>query len=240
MKFFDILRLGIRRHRSPEDYRILQNYLAEITIDELNKFGINLNKCDVLEIGAGPGGYSPLLFEEAKSFIASDMFPDPFFDNSPIPFRQFDVCAEFPFENESFDLIYCSSLIEHLAKPDIMLAQCRRVLRPGGALFVTFPPFYSLAMMGGHTFKPFHMLGERLSLFVHNKLHNDNVTSYADCYGGYGLYPLSIADVSHMIVNANFRITDIYPRMQPFNTCHLPGILKDLTTWHACYIARPV
>ena len=104
---------------------------------------------------------------------------------------------------------------------------------------MSFPPFYSLAMVGGHHIKPFHFLGEHLGLFLHNKLRNANIASYASCCGAFGLYPLTIASVGRMIGEAGFRVSSVYPRMLPINTCRLPGILKDLATWHACFLARP-
>lgn len=239
MGFLKVVELGLRRHRSPEDYLAMQEYLASGTVAELERYGVDLAECDVLELGAGRGGYSSVLFKLSKSFLASDLYPNPIFAEGAIPFRKFDACEPFPLEPESFDLIYCSSLIEHLASPEKMLTQCRRMLRPHGTLFISFPPFYSLAMVGGHHFKPYHLLGERLGLFLHNKLRNANVTSYANCYGNFGLHPLTIDRVGRMIGEAGFRVSSVYTRMLPINTCRLLGTLKDLATWHACFLARP-
>ena len=64
----------------------------------------------------------------------------------------------------AFDAITLIELVEHLAEPSRLLAECRRILRPGGILMVTTPngeswtaramgarwEVFSLRAMGGH------------------------------------------------------------------------------------------
>ena len=63
-------------------------------------------------------------------------------------------------------------------------------------------------------------------------------TNYATSFGSFGLYPLTMNQVKTMVSAAGFDIKDIYTRNFPINTAFLPGILKDLLTWHACYLIR--
>ncbi len=44
-----------------------------------------------------------------------------------------------PEADDSFDLLLASEVIEHLIRPDLALAEFRRVLRPGGHVVVTVP-----------------------------------------------------------------------------------------------------
>lgn len=44
-----------------------------------------------------------------------------------------------PFSNGAFDVVIASHIIEHLGEPGAMLAECLRVLRPGGVLRVSCP-----------------------------------------------------------------------------------------------------
>jgi 2-polyprenyl-3-methyl-5-hydroxy-6-metoxy-1,4-benzoquinol methylase len=46
---------------------------------------------------------------------------------------------ELPFEPESFDVILCGDLIEHLRDPEALLARVRPLLRPNGRLVLTTP-----------------------------------------------------------------------------------------------------
>jgi 2-polyprenyl-3-methyl-5-hydroxy-6-metoxy-1,4-benzoquinol methylase len=52
-------------------------------------------------------------------------------------------CHYLPFDNQSFDVLTASAIIEHLKNPQNFLQECHRVLIPGGALFLTCPvPFF--------------------------------------------------------------------------------------------------
>lgn len=54
--------------------------------------------------------------------------------------RQVDLNDEpLPFDDESFDLVYLTEVIEHLVRPDRALQEIRRVLRPAGHLVVSTP-----------------------------------------------------------------------------------------------------
>ncbi len=238
MNIFRLLNLGLRRFRSEEDYRAMQSFLAEETVKELKARGIDIAQRDVIEIGAGNGGYSQVLNRIAKSFIACDLNKKDIYEKEGIPFAEVDVTTSLPFSSGQFDFIYCSSLIEHLAEPNVLLQECKRILRPDGTLYLSFPPFYSLMMIGGHVFKPFHFLGERLSVWMTNRVKRHHIKNYATCFGNFGLYPLKVNQVKEWLITNDFKITDIYTRLSFINTARLPGTLKDLFTWHVCYLAK--
>lgn len=235
---FKLIKLGLNRTKSQDDYRSMQSYIAEATIKELENRGVNFAQSHVLELGSGKGGYSIPFSQKARKFIASDLYKDAVYDDLEIPFVEIDVLKKFSLESNQIDLIYCSSLIEHLANPESLLSECFRVLKPNGTLFLSFPPFYSLSMVGGHNFKPFHFLGERLAIRLTNFIRKSNIQNYDTCYGTYGLHPLKIDQVKKLIFNAGFSNVNSYTRMSAINTTRLPWILKDLLTWHVCYLAQ--
>lgn len=55
---------------------------------------------------------------------------------SGIDFRGYDG-SRFPFDDDSFDVVWSSDVMEHVAEPRAVLAECRRVLAPGGRCIFT-------------------------------------------------------------------------------------------------------
>lgn len=51
--------------------------------------------------------------------------------------------AELPFVDNAFDVVISVNVLEHVKNPFWVLRECQRVLRPGGRLYLHFPPFYS-------------------------------------------------------------------------------------------------
>ena len=44
-----------------------------------------------------------------------------------------------PFKTESFDCVICNAVLEHIEKPNKILAEINRILKPGGLLWVSVP-----------------------------------------------------------------------------------------------------
>lgn len=58
-----------------------------------------------------------------------------------------DVLADatcLPLASGCADLVFCTQVIEHVTQPARLLAECRRVLKPGGALVLTGPFYWPL------------------------------------------------------------------------------------------------
>lgn len=54
-------------------------------------------------------------------------------------FKVHDLTQPLPLADDSFDLAWCSEVLEHLFSPLSTLIEIRRVLRPGGRLLATVP-----------------------------------------------------------------------------------------------------
>jgi SAM-dependent methyltransferase len=89
----------------------------------------------VLDAGAGDSPYRELFSH--CDYVASDWAA------SPHPgARQADVIApldDLPLDEASFDAVLCTQVLEHVADPLAVLVELRRVLRPGGRLWLTVP-----------------------------------------------------------------------------------------------------
>lgn len=55
-----------------------------------------------------------------------------------------DLNKPLPFPDNSFDLIYCSEVLEHLADPFFTVKEFNRVLKPSGNMVITTPNSYCL------------------------------------------------------------------------------------------------
>lgn len=179
---------------------------------------------------------TPPSWRDDRGVIVSDRVSSPLVTRLGLPFVPVDVRERFPFEDDDFDLVFCASVIEHIESPNRMLVECRRILKPGGALYLSFPPFYSLFLVGGHQFNPFHLLGERVALGIYNWRHGISLRSYAEESEGLQLFPLTINSV-HRRIARHFEIKNVFTRLVGLNTARWPGFLKDLATWHVCYLA---
>jgi len=58
-------------------------------------------------------------------------------------FVQADVTETLPFENGSFDCIFCLEVLEHVTVPIALLCEVRRLLATGGRAVVSVPSPYS-------------------------------------------------------------------------------------------------
>jgi SAM-dependent methyltransferase len=75
-----------------------------------------------------------------EGVVDSEFLPDPE-DPRRAQYRHEDLCA-LSFPDLSFDLLVSSEVFEHIYDLRTGLAECLRVLRPGGVLIATFPFAY--------------------------------------------------------------------------------------------------
>ncbi len=53
-----------------------------------------------------------------------------------------DICSSVPFPDECFDLVICTSVLEHVEDPESALRELRRVTRRGGRIWLEVPFIY--------------------------------------------------------------------------------------------------
>ncbi|TGM44528.1 class I SAM-dependent methyltransferase [Leptospira biflexa] len=74
------------------------------------------------------------LSKEAKQYLATQQIP--------VHICNADL-EKLPFKDNTFDVIYNKSFLEHLRNPDFFLKEARRVLKPGGIIICLVPDWES-------------------------------------------------------------------------------------------------
>ncbi len=101
----------------------------------------------ILEPGCGRGEFLKAFKDlglDATGIDISDSSKD-FFQKEQMELIISDIEDEksLPFPNESFDVIYNKSFLEHLYKPDLFLKEAYRVLKPNGKIICLVPDWES-------------------------------------------------------------------------------------------------
>jgi 2-polyprenyl-3-methyl-5-hydroxy-6-metoxy-1,4-benzoquinol methylase len=95
----------------------------------------------ILDLGCGTGEMSTLLCHGRHQVIGLDISQNAMkkFGQRHFPGIVATLEEGIPFQSESFDMLWCSEVIEHLRSPERFLAECCRILKPGGQLLLSTP-----------------------------------------------------------------------------------------------------
>jgi SAM-dependent methyltransferase len=163
------------RFRSEYDYALFEYYRSAKVIAYLGQAGVSMAG-RVLDAGCGGGGMPVSFAEEAERLTAIDLTPR-FRDAGTrlaaergvrnVSFLVADGMW-LPFRDRSFDLVLSHAVIEHVADAGRYLRECRRVLVPGGRMYLSTSPYLSFA--GAHLPRlripvPLHLIVGRRAAF---------------------------------------------------------------------------
>lgn len=119
-----------------------------------------LNGVRALDVGCGGGLLSEALARSGADVTAIDLAPDllrvaklhGLESGVKVDYRQQSVEALAAAEPDSFDVITCMEMLEHVPDPGAILQACARLLKPGGSLFLSTlnrtPAAFALAIVG--------------------------------------------------------------------------------------------
>ena len=164
------------RFRSEYDYALFEYYRSAKVFAFLEQAGLHVSG-RVLDAGCGGGGM-PLSFADEADFVVGIDLVDRFRKAGVtlgaergalnLEFLQADGQA-LPFASESFDWVFSHAVIEHVADAQRYLHECARVLKPGGAMYLSTAPY--LSFHGAHLPRlkvpiPLHLLLGRRAAFA--------------------------------------------------------------------------
>lgn len=137
-----------------------------------------------LDIGCRDGYWSERLKE--KGYAVSSLDIKPHYAAA----LTHNVENGLPFPDASLDLVWCTEVIEHLHKPEYLLREIDRVLKPQGRAVLTTPNsawwFYSISRLWGWT-------PQKLQNPDHKQFFNENgLKRLAEGYDIFGYFPYAI------------------------------------------------
>jgi ubiquinone/menaquinone biosynthesis C-methylase UbiE len=123
-----------------------------------------------LDIGCGAGEFTAVLAGAGASAVGVDVAEAALLRararHPSLDFRRVPIDGPLPFEDNSFDVVWASEVIEHVGDTARWLSEVRRVLVPAGRLLVTTPSHSRLrvALLGVERFS--EPLGDHLHLYT--------------------------------------------------------------------------
>ncbi len=130
---------GDIRFRSEYDYAVFEYVRSSKVIQSVERSGVRL-RGRVLDAGCGSGGTALSIAEEVSFAVGLDLSRR-FSDSGTrlarekrienVAFTQGDG-LRLPYASDSFDVVLSHSVIEHLPSAETYIAECARVLKPGG------------------------------------------------------------------------------------------------------------
>ena len=93
----------------------------------------------VLDVGCGEKIYRP--FIRARDYIGIDVETSGRAMETKRADRFFNG-TDIPFDNESFDFVICTEVLEHAHDPTALMREMKRVLKSGGVMLVTVPSMW--------------------------------------------------------------------------------------------------
>jgi 2-polyprenyl-3-methyl-5-hydroxy-6-metoxy-1,4-benzoquinol methylase len=118
-------------------FRFVGSRLKQYSADSDWKKGLNL--------GTGEGDYDQMVAKYVNELIGCDVNEEDLNHaralNAQVMNLHYEVnnALDLSYESDSFDLLISCEVIEHVGKPDQMVREIARVLRPGGIAIMTFP-----------------------------------------------------------------------------------------------------
>ncbi len=96
-------------------------------------------KTKVLDVGCGSGYFSKKVKERGNEVSGVDISKEAIkkLRARGIKGKAVDLDEGLPYEDESFDVVWCTDLIEHVTSPKFLLEEINRILRPGGRLLLS-------------------------------------------------------------------------------------------------------
>jgi SAM-dependent methyltransferase len=176
----------IAHHLKHKDDAYFYQLQADDAVQWIEEAGVQLGPATrVLDLGCGHGVFGsrltrrgcPVTFADERNYLLPEL--------AGAPFRTINLDKDDIAALGEFDLVVCSNVFEHLAKPDRFLGSVHQILAPRGRLYLSWTNW--LSPWGGHDWSPLHYLGPRNGQWLYDKVlkKSRNHTIYQNLFPTY-------------------------------------------------------
>jgi SAM-dependent methyltransferase len=176
----------IAHHLKHKDDAYFYQLQADDAVRWIEEAGVQLGPATrVLDLGCGHGVFGsrltrrgcPVTFADERNYLLPEL--------AGAPFRTINLDKDDIAALGEFDLVVCSNVFEHLAKPDRFLGSVHQILAPRGRLYLSWTNW--LSPWGGHDWSPLHYLGPRNGQWLYDKVlkKSRNHTIYQNLFPTY-------------------------------------------------------
>lgn len=182
---------------------------GDIELEHLHRYVLARSLADgkvVLDIASGEGYGSNLLAQVAAHVIGVDISSDAVghaterYRRGNLEFRQ-GSCNALPVADYSIDLAVSFETLEHHDQHEEMLAELKRVLRPGGILVISTPDKLEYSERPG-ILNPFHvkeLYFDEFRFLLARYFQHQSLLAQRVCYGSF-IVPLENRGVSFLTI----------------------------------------
>lgn len=122
----------------------------------------------MLDVGCGRGEFTKAFENEGLVVEGADIEAGDTAVLNTIPVKYFDLEKEpFPYPDNTFDVVFSKSVIEHIYDPAHFLSEQKRILKPGGKIIVLTPDWMTQLKIFWNDYthkRPYTWLGLRHAL----------------------------------------------------------------------------
>ena len=133
---------GTRASKDPARVGLTSRFMANTAIDAYEPLILKHARGRLLDLGCGSVPYYGIYRDLVESCVCVD-WPASFHENRHLD-AHVDLNGGLPFRDAQFDTVLLTDVLEHIARPEPLMQEIARILKPAGRVVVFVPFFYGL------------------------------------------------------------------------------------------------
>lgn len=191
----------------------------------------------MLDVGGGPGYFARAFEARGATYVSVDADAGEMrlHGREPGPRTVLATGTALPFADGSFDVVYSSNVLEHVADPWRMADEMVRVTRPGGTIICSYTLWWG--PWGGHETSPWHVLGGHRAARRYERHHGHAPKNVF----GESLFPITAeAGVSWARSQRSARLEAVVPRYLPRPLAWVARVpvLREAACWNVVLVLQ--